>query len=748
MSTIPGPSDSASARLADLESRLAKVESENRRLAEQVAAAMPRKSAWVPAHCTLGEDVDLDRTVVLWASDPDHAIEIGARTKILRGAEWVGPIKVGERCYFNRDSYVRSMVTIGDDVLVGPFVRFVTDSHQVGSASKRAGANEWKPIVVGNGAWIGASSTIEGGVTIGAGALVAAGSVVVSDVPENALVAGVPARVIRILDDGAPSEPLDESTQADTSSVETIGLKPLTTSQLAYYVDQQWDPMTGTGCHRWSLAQVDDGWHLTSTLFVDEEFGRGSPIVWDSVGEEEPQSHALWKYSAGFLTSVLDVTGDHVLVGELIASLYRYNQSDHWRDLSTKLTSLDHLIATRIRMVTSLACQYALDDVDLPEEVFALLREDVSLVMGDMDTFLKTNNHGAMSAIALIHATEVFDGLPGDVPAKAWTRLGAILDEILDEHGLAGENSPGYQGFWLQLLEKLDDMRREWPLEGGHTLPDLDQRAHGVREALAVFTASGGMLLPIGDTETRRSFAEPLAETVFFSAKQGFAVVIDGGVHVTFNCGHTNYAHKHCDDTSVTVTIHGVPMIADGGFYGHDWNDRRVVYSKSQASHSGLFLREFDDLHPGKLYWPGKEVIQGSMVQESTHPLGWRGDVRVADGRTLTRRVTMDSSATIDIEDTAELSDIGGEPVRRFLIPGEADVTIEEGSAIVQRGDIRLRIRSRDPEGTTSPHVQSAVDEPEMRGWLSPRPGQLVAAHCIEFPMPKQGVGRLVVEIV
>ena len=87
----------------------------------------------------------------------------------------------------------------GSNVNIGPFTKLISDSHELGGPSRRAGKFFADPIVVGDGAWIGASVTVLGGVTIGAGAVVAAGAVVTRDVPANALVAGVPAKVIKHL---------------------------------------------------------------------------------------------------------------------------------------------------------------------------------------------------------------------------------------------------------------------------------------------------------------------------------------------------------------------------------------------------------------------------------------------------------------------------------------------------------------------------------------------------------------------
>lgn len=133
-------------------------------------------------------------------------VRIGSLTKILRGGELLGPIDIGSRVYINRDVYIRPNTTIGDRVNIGPFVRLITDTHEIGPPARRAGPGRFDPITIGDGVWIGAAVTVLGGVTIGAGAVVAAGAVVTADVPPNTIVGGVPARVIRSLDDQEPDE--------------------------------------------------------------------------------------------------------------------------------------------------------------------------------------------------------------------------------------------------------------------------------------------------------------------------------------------------------------------------------------------------------------------------------------------------------------------------------------------------------------------------------------------------------------
>jgi len=105
----------------------------------------------------------------------------------------IGPdnrINVG--CVFE----LHAPVTTGEGVSLGPEVMFLTSSHKIGPARRRAGAMTAAGIVVGSGVWIGARSIILPGVTIGEGAVVAAGSVVTKDVKPHTIVGGAPAEVL------------------------------------------------------------------------------------------------------------------------------------------------------------------------------------------------------------------------------------------------------------------------------------------------------------------------------------------------------------------------------------------------------------------------------------------------------------------------------------------------------------------------------------------------------------------------
>ncbi|WP_229566220.1 acyltransferase [Kocuria rhizophila] len=155
----------------------------------------PAPTSWVE----LSPSAQIDATCTLIAPTSGARIVVGDNVKVFRNGEWLGPITVGDRVFINRDSYIRPNVTIGDDVSLGPFVKLISDTHEPGTRTRRTGSPIKHPIVIGEGTWIGANATVLGGVRVGRAVVVMAGSVVTRDVPDNSLVGGVPARVLKTL---------------------------------------------------------------------------------------------------------------------------------------------------------------------------------------------------------------------------------------------------------------------------------------------------------------------------------------------------------------------------------------------------------------------------------------------------------------------------------------------------------------------------------------------------------------------
>lgn len=129
-----------------------------------------------------------------------YGCSIGDETKIGAFVEIQKDAIIGARCKISSHSFICEGVEIEDECFVGHGVMFTNDVYpravnRDGSLQTEA---DWQVIKtkVKTRASIGSNATIIAGVTIGAGALVGAGAVVTNDVPDFAIVAGVPARVI------------------------------------------------------------------------------------------------------------------------------------------------------------------------------------------------------------------------------------------------------------------------------------------------------------------------------------------------------------------------------------------------------------------------------------------------------------------------------------------------------------------------------------------------------------------------
>ena len=150
----------------------------------------------------IAKDVVLGRDVKIFQPDLVnlYGCSIGADSKIGAFVEIQRNVSVGERCKISSHSFVCEGVTIEDEVFVGHGVMFTNDVYPraVNEDGTPQTETDWQVVktTVKKRASIGTNATILAGVTIGEAAMVGAGAVVTTDVPDYAIVAGVPARVI------------------------------------------------------------------------------------------------------------------------------------------------------------------------------------------------------------------------------------------------------------------------------------------------------------------------------------------------------------------------------------------------------------------------------------------------------------------------------------------------------------------------------------------------------------------------
>jgi acetyltransferase-like isoleucine patch superfamily enzyme len=143
----------------------------------------------------LGEGVKVFGFTNLYGCEIGDDVKIGTFVEIQKGA------RVGSRCKISSHTFICEGVQIEDEVFIGHGVVFINDRYP--RATRADGGlqtdADWScvPTTVKKGASIGSGATILCGVTIGERATIGAGSVVTKDVPDGAVVAGNPARLLR-----------------------------------------------------------------------------------------------------------------------------------------------------------------------------------------------------------------------------------------------------------------------------------------------------------------------------------------------------------------------------------------------------------------------------------------------------------------------------------------------------------------------------------------------------------------------
>lgn len=146
-------------------------------------------------YISIGYDTGFGRGAILTAWDE------------FAGCRHTPVIRIGNHCSIGEHSHITAChsITIGDNLLTGRYVYISDNAHGEAVASQLAIPPSQRPlyvkgpVVIGNNVWIGESARILSGVTIGDGAIIGANAVVTHDVPNGAVVGGVPAKVIKLM---------------------------------------------------------------------------------------------------------------------------------------------------------------------------------------------------------------------------------------------------------------------------------------------------------------------------------------------------------------------------------------------------------------------------------------------------------------------------------------------------------------------------------------------------------------------
>lgn len=148
-------------------------------------------------------------------------------------------IFVGENFYanFNCTFLDVSTIEIGDSCMFAPNVQLYTATHPLHPVKRNSGLEYAKPIKIGDNVWLGGGVIVTPGVTLGNNVVVGAGSVVTKSFPDNVVIAGNPARIIKTVEE----EPLEESLETLRQKIDTID------RELVALLEKRMDTVTKIG---------------------------------------------------------------------------------------------------------------------------------------------------------------------------------------------------------------------------------------------------------------------------------------------------------------------------------------------------------------------------------------------------------------------------------------------------------------------------------------------------------------------
>lgn len=512
-----------------------------------------------------------------------------------------------------------------------------------------------------------------------------------------------------------------------------------------------------------------DKWQYTPTDhgLIDFKFPNGREVQfdgsepsfdWSSHFDVDSASSRLWYNSLRYLLEMPTSLSSLAFAKSALESLVlSRGDATHPKDLFSG--SLDHQIALQIRTCLTLLSRYLQEaEPAQPTESFksaciGVIRQGLDLTKS-LD-LLKPNNHGVMLGIAILHASVL---LPEETEISDWKApvdkfLRDSIAEIFDDDGLANENTPSYQVFYLGLLSELQRFV-DWSLAGFEHPRFFGEVCERATETFRRTLHPDGSVPAIGDSSGGRQSTYAPILGKFFSPSNGLFIESDATSHFSVICGFRSVIHKQLDDTSIRLWRNGEQLIADGGLLSYDSADPVASSIRGQLGHSGVFFKRFDTLEPSKAvsFRDNRSRVESHM---SMSTVGSRdvlvGCRTVIDGRFWVRRsIRIVSLEEFFVQDVA--ADIPGEnPVSRFLFGATASLAIAGTKLIAQYqkswltidliGSTRFDLSFGNRLTMPTEDGKNSSTRPPV-GHIAPKAYQKQEVYYVEVPLPVGSNGR------
>lgn len=472
----------------------------------------------------------------------------------------------------------------------------------------------------------------------------------------------------------------------------------------------------------WVLEESGDSWEITfpntakiTTLSLED------PTVWGTTPGSDANTTILWRNSLAYIPRLLQLKSGAKEVAEvekIIESFLAWFEKNASIDInSLKSGSQDHQSALRIRALlwtlSLLLREERKDEFDRILSLYSRLLTVENRLLNELDLY-QPNNHGIMLGIAHLHTETLLPDLLAGPDSQAWvSRLYATMGEIIDEDGIASENTPIYQVFYVMLLEDVVAFV-DWSgkFSGRARMFQMLLRAAqiGVRKQLL----PTGAVPPLGDSPGGMQHRfKPMLGTLW-SPNNGIAIVSRETEYLSFIAGFRSVIHKQLDDLSISWWQNGDFIFRDAGLLSYDQNDPIAVGMRGPKGHSLPTYSQFDSWNTKNSisYGTNTSRLRGKLLSRlvTAAESDLIAELSCDEKPILQRRVRVVNARSITTTDTFRSTEYGS-PLVRFLLDPSIDVVKRaDGSVRLSRENFNAlaRFSSSKPDAELRVEVRES----------------------------------------
>ncbi|MGV0362914.1 heparinase II/III domain-containing protein [Corynebacterium minutissimum] len=492
----------------------------------------------------------------------------------------------------------------------------------------------------------------------------------------------------------------------------------------------------------WDVQRNGDSWSVTfpngGTVTIDITNPR---LDFNADFAEDRESSRLWSNSLRYIVKILSA-GDVTTPWALVEQLSNFLDEDPCDENGQFSGSLDHQYALMLRTLCELQAWLATNEGkidDVPERAL-LLRECVKKIYGHVDSLelLRPNNHGVMLGISILHSLYMFKVTPFDGGNERVSRflLGTLVD-VLGDDGVANENTPVYQAFYLKLLNGITEFQG-WAY--GTAEPDFAELQSLATEAYRRMLLPNRAVPPLGDASYSPQTAYAPLPGLWSSEKNGLLVSSNQDTFFSFISGYRGVFHKQIDDSSVYLWHNGDALIQDAGLVSYDVNNPVAVAVRGQLGHSGVFFKEFDQVRAEKIiaYGPRTRQINASLEMrraEGAFDFQAVGTYKFR-GILVNRTVTWEGPKRFLLRDSVNANGDAKEPVSRFLLDPSASVEVDDNGVLIVRTPRAWMVLAKQSNEVDVKIIRGVRTKAGLsQGFMAPKNYHSVPTTMLEFPI-------------